>query len=262
MNYEIIDFHTHPYLQERDSICYYKDVCKMSTTQAKEYLQGLGIRKICGSVILSAGEDVSWQTIQAMNDEALKVKELYGEFYEVGFHIHAGYVEQSIQEIRRMRALGIRLVGELVPYTHGWNYGSEGFEKILKELDGKDMVVSFHSTYAAEGNEKQIDEMVAKHPTITFVAAHPGEKNSYLRHIERMKRFPNYYLDLSGTGLFRFGMLGYGVSEVGSERFLMGSDFSVCDPSMYVSAITTDPFLTETDKRNILCDNAKRILKL
>lgn len=262
MKYEIIDFHTHPYLDLQDSICYYKDVCKMSAAQAKEYLQGLGISKICGSVLIRTEGGLSWSHIQKMNDEALKAKDFFGDFYVLGFHVHAGFVKQSLKEIDRMRAHGAKLVGELVPYMHGWTYGDEGFDEILTALDGQGLPVSFHSTYATPDNERHIDEMVQKHQNITFVAAHPGEKASYLRHIDRMKRFKNYFLDLSGTGLFRFGMLNYGVSQVGSQRFLMGSDFSVCDPSMYVSSITQDPFLTETDKKNILCDNAKRILQL
>ena len=262
MNYEMIDFHTHPYIDEAHGICYYKDVCKMSASQAKEYLQGLGITKICGSALVPTGREVSWAEIQKTNDEALRAKDFFGEFYELGFHVHAGFVKQSVKEIDRMRAHGARLVGELVPYTHGWTYGDKGFDEILTALDGQGLPVSFHSIYGAPDNEKHIDEMVQKHPNIAFVAAHPGEKESYLRHIDRMKRFKNYYLDLSGTGLFRFGMLAYGVAQVGSERFLMGSDFPVCDPSMYLSSIMTDPFLTETEKKNILCDNAKRILKL
>lgn len=262
MKYEMIDFHTHPYVDTANSICYYKDRCKMPSAQVKEYLTGLGITKICGSVLDNSVKAPKWSDIARMNDEAIAAKAFYGEFYELGFHVHAGFVDESLKEIERMEKLGAKLVGELIPYSHGWDYGAAGFEEILKALDEKDMVVSFHSTYGAPNCAGDIDRMVERHPKITFVAAHPGEKDSYMRHLERMKRFENYYLDLSGTGLFRFGMLAYGVSEMGSERFLFGSDFSVCDPSMYIASIATDPFLSEEEKRNIFSGNAKRILKL
>ena len=124
------------------------------------------------------------------------------------------------------------------------------------------MVFSFHTPVSDEKEELAIEKLVAEHPTVNFVAAHPGEKDNYLRHLQRIKQFKNYYLDLSGTGLFRFGMLNYGIKEVGNDRFLFGTDFPVCDPAMYVGSSVNDPFLTEEDKRAVLYKNAERLLQL
>ena len=180
-------------------------------------------------------------------------------FLTPGFHVHPAFVRESCDEIEWAHSLGYRLVGELVPYMHGWtNYGSKALSEILDTADQLHMVVSYH-TVVEEAEE--MDRMIAAHPGLTFVAAHPGQRQDYLRQIERLQRFPNLLLDLSGTGLFRYGMLAYGVNKVGAERFLFGTDFPICNPRMYVQAVCQE-HITETDRDLIFHGNAERLLAL
>ena len=51
MNYEIIDFHTHPFTTEENNICHHKEYCNMSVDNTVELFKTLGVSKICGSVI-------------------------------------------------------------------------------------------------------------------------------------------------------------------------------------------------------------------
>ena len=180
-------------------------------------------------------------------------------FLTPGFHVHPAFVRESCDEIEWAHSLGYRLVGELVPYMHGWtNYGSKALSEILDTADQLHMVVSYH-TVVEEAEE--MERMIAAHPGLTFVAAHPGQRQDYLRQIERLQRFPNLLLDLSGTGLFRYGMLAYGVNKVGAERFLFGTDFPICNPRMYVQAVCQE-HITETDRDLIFHGNAERLLAL
>jgi len=259
MSFEIIDFHTHPFLSDRSNICAHKEFCGMTAESTREIFRSLGVSKICGSVVsLTKPEDRNWNKIRMNNDEALKLKEVYNDFYIPGFHVHAGYVDESIAEIKRMHSLGIRLVGELVPYLDGWsNYASEEFSVLLDEIGKHDMVVSFHS-----GEEDAMDEMVKKHPDVVFVAAHPGEYNEFMRHIARMKMSENYYLDLSGYGPFRYGMIRRAIDECGLDRILFGSDYPTCSPAMYIGSVLLDPLLTDTEKEHIFSLNAKKLLGL
>ena len=82
MEFEIIDFHTHPFLTSGTNICSHKDFCNMSAENTKKDLMNLGVSKICGSVIgLPAGitnKDSAWKRIKACNDEALILKEITG----------------------------------------------------------------------------------------------------------------------------------------------------------------------------------------
>ena len=51
MDFEIIDFHTHPFFEDRQNICPHREYCGMSAEGTRRTMEGLGISKICGSVI-------------------------------------------------------------------------------------------------------------------------------------------------------------------------------------------------------------------
>ena len=263
MSFEIIDFHMHPFDDETTNICGHKKYCNMSAENTVAYMQRLGISKICGSVICrNTGDNAAytneWEMIADSNRRALALKEKYGDFYIPGFHVHPGYVKESCEEIEKMSRLGVRLIGELVPYMHGWcNYSCKEFDEILDVATQYRMVVSFHTI-----DEEKMDEMVRKHPDTILVAAHPGEYSTYTRHLKRMGMSKNYYLDLSGTGLFRHGMLRHGIDEFGAERFLFGTDFPTCNPAMFIGGVLLDDLITKDEKKMILSENAKRLLRL
>ena len=118
------------------------------------------------------------------------------------------------------------------------------------------MAVNYHTL---PEEQEEMEKMVSRHPGITFIAAHPGEREYYERHLERMRKYPNLFLDLSGTGIFRYGMLSYGVHKVGAERFLFGTDYPICNPRMYVQAVLQE-HLTDEERELIFHKNASRIL--
>ena len=257
MNYEIIDFHTHPFADQQSNICAYQTT---QTEDSVSYLKGLGISRICGSVIRRAEPGAShWENILESNRLALALRDQYDGFYIPGFHVHPEHIQASCDEIEKMHALGVKLIGELVPYFHGWSdYSCKDFGDILDTAAQYGMIVSFHSS----ADPDQMDAMVCRHPEVTFVAAHPGESSQFLRHLERMKLSDNYYLDVSGTGLFRHRMLRHGIDTCGAHRFLFGSDYPTCNPAMFIGGVALDTLLTEEEKRLIFAGNAKRLLGL
>ena len=234
----------------------------MSIENTKKTLQNLGISKICGSVIENSPlrkNETWWDRVRACNEQALKLKEFYGEFYVPGFHIHPDFPEESIAEIDAMHAKGIKLIGELVPYMMGYmHYNTPELNRIIDYATTKGMVVNIHTA----SYEDDIDAFVEAHPNTKIIAAHPGELSRLLRHIERMKRYPNYYLDLSGGGMFRHGMVKRVIDEVGVDRILYGSDFPTCNPSMFVGGVLFDELISPQEKQAIFADNAKRLLQL
>ena len=261
-DFDIIDFHIHPFVDETNNICSHKTYCNMSTDGAKKMFENLGVSRVCGSVLnFGAKRDTYaniWERIKDENRIALELRDHYNGFYIPGFHVHPDYVDESIAEIHRMHALGVNLIGELCPYGYEWtDYSCDGFSVILDEAEKYGMVVSFHAM-----GEDEMDEMVRKHPGITFVAAHPGEYGAFMRHMERMKMSENYYLDLSGYGIFRHGMLKHAVDEFGAERFLFGSDYPTCNPAMYIGGVLLDELITDAEKELIFSKNACRLLKL
>ena len=261
MGFEIIDFHTHPFIGKENLATPHTQLLgDMTADNTFKLFRNLGISKICGSVIKGKRpEDKNaWEKLKRNNDIALQLREYYKDFYIPGFHVHPDFLEESIEEINRMHSLGVNLIGEIVARHDGWfDYSREGFDQILNEAGKHNMVVSLHS----EG-EDEMDSMVKKHPDVVFVAAHPGEYNELMRHIERSKLSENYYLDLSGTGLFRYGMLKCAVDAMGADRIIFGSDFPCCTPGMFLGGVLYDDFLSDDEKEKIFSGNAKRILGL
>ena len=262
--FEIIDFHTHPFLDRAHNICVHIDYCDMSPENTPAVFRKWGVSRICGSVVRwpRENEPASWEKIRENNDMALELKRLYGEFYVPGFHVHPGYLEESFEEIRRMREAGVRLVGELVPYMDGWGeltYASDEFSELLREIGRLGMVVSVH---AHADYMDYLYEMVRRHPDVTFVAAHPGEYGAFMRHLEIAKLSDNYCLDLSGTGIFRYGVLRRAIDCMGAERVLYGSDYPVCDPAVFLGGVLLNGYITDAERELVLAGNAKRLLNL
>lgn len=261
MTKEIIDFHTHPYKTMSECSCMYKDSFFLNSEEAGEDLRAAGITRICGSVIEPGcyRPEEGFAYFRKLNDRAVELAKEYEGYYIPGIHVHPDYVRESCDEIERMYNKGVRLIGELVPYMHGWtDYSNKRFSEILDTAAQYEMVISYH-TITKE--EDEMERMIAEHKNLIFVAAHPGERVDYQKHIERMSRYENAYLDLSGTGLFRYGMLAHGVKLLGSERILFGTDYPICNPGMYVQAVCHE-HISEKDRENIFAANAKRILKI
>ena len=257
--FEIIDFHTHPFLRPENNICSHAEYAHMSPENTLDLMRRLGVSRICGSVIAGVRGEDPWERVLHNNDQALKLRDLYGDFYIPGFHVNPDFPDESCREIQRMAQEGLILIGEIVPYYDHWQatYDSPNFDVILDAAEEYGMVVSFHPM-----DEDDMDRMVERHPGITFVAAHPGEYKEFMRHMERMKKSDRYYLDLSGYGIFRHGMLRHGIDLFGPERFLYGSDFPTCNPAMYLGGVLLDDLISDDEKRMILSENAKRILNI
>ena len=260
---KVIDFHTHPYRKRGEFMGMYSEHFYLPPEQMPEDLASAGISVFCGSVIDSdhRGTMESFDRVREVNDAALQLREKFGDAYVPGFHVHPAFLSESLAEVERMHSEGVGLVGELVPYLQGWqhagcDYGSEALMEILARAGEYGMVVSYHTMPEWA---PQMEKMVGRNPGVTFVAAHPGQKEDYLRHVERMNKFPNLYLDISGTGLFRYGLLASCAKTVGSERILFGTDYPICNPRMYVQAVLGE-HIPQEDKEKILWRNAKRIL--
>lgn len=259
MQFEIIDFHTHPFMEDKNNICSHTAHCDMNADNTLRLFEELGVSKICGSVIERNGNyDNNLQKMKHNNDEALKARDYYNGFYIPGFHVHPDYVEESINEIHRMHREGVNLIGELVPYMDGWSdYSCDALSEILREAGKYNMIVSFHSM-----GEDEMDKMVQNHKEVIFVAAHPGEYNEFMRHMDRAKRNDNYYLDLSGYGIHRHGMLRHAIDVMGADRILFGSDYPTCNPAMYIGGVLMDNMITDTEKEKIFSVNAKKLLHI
>jgi predicted TIM-barrel fold metal-dependent hydrolase len=115
------------------------------------------------------------------------------------------------------------------------------------------MTVNIHSP-----NTEDLDNLMKNLPDLKVVGAHPGERKLVLERVELMKRYKNLHWDISGTGLFRWGMLRYMVEQCGADRFLFGTDFPICNIAMQVYGVLTER-ISEEAKLAIFSGNYDRL---
>lgn len=249
---EIFDFHLHPFIDVANSIGQYGVPEDWRAFVA--HLKGQGITGCAGTVIRRITRE-SFEPVKDLNDQALRFRDLNPDFYVPGIHVHGFHPQESCEELLRMHAEGVKLIGELVWYYMDYpGYGTEEFKPVWELAEKLGMVVSIHPTTIED-----MEKMIAPFPKLKVVIAHPGEKKDYMAKIDLLKRYPNAFMDICGTGLFRYGMLQYGVHELGAERFLFGTDYPVCSVGVQIGGVDAEP-LTDAERTAIYSGNAKRLL--
>lgn len=258
MNLEVIDFHTHPFVTGNERIGAYVDCVNMTTSDFFDHMKKSGVGVCVGSVIgttIKCFDDVS-----CLNRHALLLREKYKNAYVPGFHVHPYYVWESVSEIDYALQNGVNIIGELVPYHHGWDdYSAKGFMDILSHADGKKMIVSVH--IGSVEDLHRIEKSVSEFKNTIFVLAHPGYGERFKMHLEMLKKYENTYIDLSGSGIELWGATKKIVDTVGYDRLLFGTDFPVTAVPTYVSAVLCEN-ISDTAKEHILSKNAKRLLNI
>jgi len=110
---------------------------------------------------------------------------------------------------------------------------------------------------------EEMERIIQKFPQATIVFPHFGDGHEYghiFKRIDAVAAHPNTYLDTSGYGHDRVGMLEYAVKTIGDDRVLFGSDFSINCPATVLARVE-NALITEEQKRRILAGNLEALLK-
>lgn len=157
--------------------------------------------------------------------------------------------EHTFKQAKRMLNTGKCVGIKLHPPCHGYSLYEYG-----------DMIFSFASKFGAvveihpECSPDYILPFADRYPEVTFIMAHLGSV-SYANAIGKAK-YSNVYVDTSGIASSNNNLLEYTVGQVGSERILYGSDTYAV--GFQRGRIEFSP-ISDTDKQNILRDNAKKL---
>ena len=258
MKFEVIDFHTHPFVEKYERIGAYVPAVDMCTQDFFDEMDDAGVSLALGSVI--GGKINSFEDIHNHNLHALKLRDAYPGKYIPGIHVHPGYVEESKKEIEFALRNNVKLIGELVPYHHGWDgYDTDGFMEIVDSVNGTGLIIDLHINNKEE--LCQAEKAVKAYKDITFVMAHPGHGDRLEKHLEMLAEYENVYMDLSGSGIDLYGAIKKITDTVGYEKLLFGTDFPVTAFGTYISAVLSEK-ISDTAKEHIFSLNAKRILKI
>lgn len=168
------------------------------------------------------------------------------------------FIEEALREIEEChKRFGFRWVGELCNYEVPYQYTSKEFGMLVEQVVKLNMVLQVHTEL------DEMEYMVKQFPRARLVFAHFGdsqEEAHIFKRIELVAANKNCYLDTSGYGHDRMGVLEYAVKTIGPDRVLFGSDFAVNDPSTVIARIK-NAFLTEEEKGKILSENVQALLK-
>ena len=251
MEHYIIDAHIHPFLTNDCSIARFGSPA--TTEEFMAELRRNGIQKICGSVIRKTE---TLDDMFQMNRDALRLREMYPDFYIPGIHIHGDYPDESCRELETMyHEHGVRWIGELVAYCMNiGTYDSPGMFQIYETAQSLGMPVNIHCS-----DREVIEKILKNFPQMKLVIAHPEDIGNMEKRIDLVRRYDNAYLDISGTGLFRWNMLRYAVNQCGSEKILFGSDFPICSPGMNIGGVLAE-HMTDAELKNIFADNFLRLI--
>jgi len=254
-DFEIIDAHIHPFLDLKDCIGRYGQ--PKSTNEFFAELRRMGVRYACGSVIIKQ-EKPDFEIVQKANRAALKLRDLYPDFYVPGIHIDGNFPKESIQELAFMHQQGVCWIGELVPYImHTGDYASEGMMEIYAVAREYNMVVNIHDGDPLEN----IDRITQKYPGLKIVLAHPGENARAEVRFNFVAKHPDVYMDISGTGLFRWGMLRHALDICGADKIIFGSDFPVGSCGMNIYGALAE-HLSKEEFRQLFSLNFRALTKM
>jgi predicted TIM-barrel fold metal-dependent hydrolase len=172
--------------------------------------------------------------------------------------VNPQYIEESLREIEYCHnQLGFVWVGELCNYMVPYLYSIREFGMLVEQVVKLNMVLALHT------ERGELEYVAQKFPRATIAFAHFGDDHEYeyiFKRIDMVAQNPIFYLDTSGYGHDRVGVLEYAIKTIGPDRILFGSDFSINDPGTVIARIRNS-FLTQEQKQKILSGNLLELLK-
>lgn len=245
----VIDFHGHTGRWD------YYDMNDDATTMLHT-MDAVGIDKSCLFHIFhpdsTPGNDITAQFIGRNPDRF------------IGFAYISPLVPENIlpeleRSINVLKLSAIKLYSPYTPYK----LDHPIWDPIYQFAHDGELVVIAHTGNDLIGTAfpEQLGNAAPRFPNAIFVAGHAGNAEPCRSQaIAAAQRSPNFYLETCST--FRTpGVIEELVAKAGADRVLFGSDTPLMDPRSQIGKIITAD-ISDEDKRLILGENARRVLKL
>jgi len=164
-------------------------------------------------------------------------------------------IDEALREIEHCRQeYGFVWLGEFCNYMTGYRYDTPEWAEVMKLAARLNMVVQIHT------NAREMQYIAEKFPDNTIVFPHlGGNREDIFTRIATVASHKNCYMELSGSGIERVGILEKAVKEIGADRVLYGSDFTINEPSAVIARVK-NAFLAAEEREKILFRNVERLL--
>jgi hypothetical protein len=254
--WQVFDAHLHCPSNETSQVWQWHPVTK-TFEEFAAYLDRAGVQRgIINNVSCQLAKTPK-EFIDGNREVARYVEKYRGRFLGACV-VNPLFIDEALREIEDCRKqLGFVWVGELCNYTVPYQYTVKEFEQLVRQVVRLRMVLDVHTEL------EEMEFIIQKFPQATIVFPHFGDSHEYehiFKRIDLIAKNPNCYLDTSGYGHDRVGMLEYAVKTIGPDRVLFGSDFSINCPATVLGRIQ-NAFLTDEQKQKILAGNLQALLK-
>jgi predicted TIM-barrel fold metal-dependent hydrolase len=250
---EIFDCHLHSPANSGEAWQWHKVTATFD--DFVKYLDKTGVRR--GIINSQRSYEKSPAEFIAGNREVARNVEKYKGKFTGACVVNPKFIDEALKEIEYCHdQLGFVWVGELCNYMVPYDYSIKEFEMLATHVRKLNMVLALHTEHG------EMEYISQKFPDVRIAFAHFGDDHEYediFRRIDMVAANPNYYLDTSGYGHDRVGVLEYAVHKIGPDRVLFGSDFSINDPSTVIARIN-NAFLSDTERKKIFSDNLEELL--
>jgi predicted TIM-barrel fold metal-dependent hydrolase len=164
-------------------------------------------------------------------------------------------IDDALREIEEChRQFGFVWLGEFCNYMTGYKYETPEWTEVMKLAAKLNLIVQIHT------NTREMRYLAENFPENTIVFPHLGSaREDIFARIEIVAKHKNTCIELSGSGIERVGILERAVMEIGADRVLYGSDFTINEPSAVIARVR-NAFLTAEDREKILFRNVERLL--
>lgn len=161
--------------------------------------------------------------------------------------------KQAEEMLKNKKCIGIKIH----PVYHNYSIKEKG-EKIFSFAQKNNAVVLMHPPYYDSHNEMyDLVPLANNFGNVKMIVAHLGS----LEHVDIMQKakYNNIFTDTSGIASSKNYIIEYAVKQIGSERILFGTDTYAAG---FLRGRIEYAMISDNDKKNILCDNTKKLFNL
>ncbi len=218
------------------------------------YLDRCGVRR---GVISAARSNTARapEDYRAGNREVVSYAERYRGRFRASCVVTPVRIEEALREIEEChKQLGVVWLGEFCNYMTGYKYDTAEWTQIMQLAARLNLVIQIHT------NTAEMRYLADNFPDNIIVFPHlGGSPQEIFERVAIIARHPNAHIDLSGSGHERVGIVERAVKEIGADRVLYGSDFTINEPSGVIARVR-NAFLTPEEREKILYRNIERLI--